>query len=315
MALFAALVYDGAKSAISCKKRIVQTGYPMAMKQANGKKNEKRTAIYDPELMVEAYQFQGVMQAFPNHFHEHYVIGFIERGRRNLKVRGGCVLTAPGDLLLFNPGENHACEAHDGQPLDYRCINIEPGVLAKAAREIFGIDCQPMFAQPVVFHCEFTEELRELHTMILRGERGVRKEERFYFLLEQLLRDYAQAGEREPIAPPRAEVKVVCDYLTMHAQEQVSLDTLGEIAGLSKYHLLRAFTKETGITPYSYLETIRIDRAKALLKQGVSPAEAALAAGFSDQSHFSNAFKRFIGLTPGQYRRVFAENRAEEKSE
>ncbi len=285
------------------------------MGQEKSKKSELRTARYDPELMVEAYQFQGVMQAFPNHFHEHYVIGFIEHGRRNLKVRGNCHLTAPGDLLLFNPGENHACEAHDGQALDYRCINIEPAVMAKVAREIFGIDCQPMFTQPVVFHCEFIEELRELHTMILRGEHGVRKEERFYFLLEQLLRDYASAGEREPIAEPRAEVKAVCDYLAAHADEQVSLDTLGEIAGLSKYHLLRAFTKETGITPYSYLETIRIDRAKALLRQGVAPAEAALAAGFSDQSHFSNAFKRFIGLTPGQYRRVFAENRAQDEEE
>ncbi|HML68026.1 MAG TPA: AraC family transcriptional regulator [Clostridia bacterium] len=287
----------------------------MPMKRANGKTNEKRTAIYDPELMVEAYQFQGVMQAFPNHFHEHYVIGFIERGRRNLKVRGGCLLTAPGDLLLFNPGENHACEAHDDQPLDYRCINIEPGVLARAAQDMFGKEVIPQFEQPVVFRCELTEELRELHTMILRGERGVRKEEKFYFLLEQLLRDYAEAGEREPVTELRAEVKAVCDYLNTHAQEQISLDALGEIAGLSKYHLLRAFTKETGITPYRYLETIRIDQAKALLKQGVSPAEAALSAGFSDQSHFSNAFKRFIGLTPGQYRRVFAGNRAQDKSE
>ncbi len=285
------------------------------MRQENAKKSELRTARYDPELMVEAYQFQGVMQAFPNHFHEHYVIGFIERGRRNLKVRGQCLLTAPGDLLLFNPGENHACEAHDDQPLDYRCINLDPSVMARAVREIFAEEKLPKFTQSVVFHCDLIEELRDLHTMILRGERGVRKEERFYFLLEQLLRDYAQAGGREQTVEPRAEVKAVCDYLSAHAAEQISLDSLSAIAGLSKYHLLRAFTKETGITPYSYLETIRIDRAKTLLRQGTAPAEAALNAGFSDQSHFSNAFKRFIGLTPGQYRRVFAENRAEDKGE
>ncbi|MEN6635656.1 MAG: AraC family transcriptional regulator [Clostridiaceae bacterium] len=285
------------------------------MERSKEKKSELRTARYDPELMVEAYQFQGVMQAFPNHFHEHYVIGFIERGHRNLKVRGTCHLTAPGDLLLFNPGENHACEAHDGQPLDYRCINIEPAVMAKAALEIFGTETQALFQQSVVFHSELIGDLRDLHGMILRGERGVQKEERFYFLLAQLLRDYAQSGEREPAPERRAEVRAVCDYLAVNAAEQISLDKLSEIAGLSKYHLLRAFTKETGITPYSYLETIRIDRAKSLLRQGILPAEAALASGFSDQSHFSNAFKRFIGLTPGQYRRVFAENRAEDKEE
>lgn len=285
------------------------------MEREKDKKSELRTARYDPELMVEAYQFQGVMQAFPNHFHDHYVIGFIERGRRNLKVRGQCLLTAPGDLLLFNPGENHACEAYHNQPLDYRCINIDPGVMAKAAREIFGTETQPVFQQAVVFHSELICDLRELHGMILRGERGVQKEERFYFLLEQLLRDYAEAGEQQPPAELRAEVRAVCEYLSKHATEQISLDLLGEIAGLSKYHLLRAFTKEMGITPYSYLETIRVDRAKTLLRQGIPSAEVALSSGFSDQSHFTNVFKRFIGITPGQYRRVFAEKRDEDKGE
>ncbi|MDD4311243.1 MAG: AraC family transcriptional regulator [Eubacteriales bacterium] len=279
------------------------------------KKSELRTARYDSELMVEAYQFQGVMQAFPNHFHEHYVIGFIERGRRTLTVRGQCLLTAPGDLLLFNPGENHACEAYHNQPLDYRCINIDPDVMAKAAREIFGSQAQPAFTQAVVFHSDLIGDLRELHAMILRAEGGVQKEERFFFLLEQILRDYAAAGELEEVTELRAEVRAVCDYLTAHASEQISLDALSDIAGLSKYHLLRAFTRETGITPYRYLETIRIDHAKTLLRQGVSPAEVALSAGFSDQSHFTNAFKRFIGLTPGLYRHVFVEKRDEDKGE
>lgn len=285
----------------------------MEMKQVT--KGEKRFARYDPELMVEAYQFQGLMQAFPNHFHEHYVIGFIERGNRNLKIRKVCHYIVPGNLLLFNPGENHACESRDEQPLDYRCININPDVMERAAREIFGIACRPRFEQPVVHRSDFIPDLRELHSMIMQGESGVRKEERFYFLLEQLLREYAATGGAEQEEPLRAEIQAVCDYMSANAGEQISLDTLGSIAGLSKYHLLRAFTKETGITPYSYLETLRIDRAKALLRQDISPAEAALSAGFSDQSHFTNAFKRFIGLTPGQYRRVFGGGREQDKGE
>jgi len=282
------------------------------MKQADGKKSELRTARYDPELMVEAYQFQGVMQAFPSHFHEHYVVGFIERGQRNLCCRGERYKTAPGDLLLFNPGENHACEGAADQPLDYRCLNIAPDVMAKAAREIFGEDRLPVFTQSVVFHCELMGELRELHAMILRGEKGVQKEEKFFFLLEQILREYAQV--KAPSQPERrAEVQAVCDYLAAHLDEAVSLDALASLAGLSKYHLLRSFTRETGITPYSYLETLRIDRAKALLKQGETPANVAQETGFSDQSHFSNTFKRLIGLTPGQYRRVFWQERLEDE--
>ena len=285
------------------------------MKQATEKNGELRTARYDAELMVEAYQFRGVMQAFPNHFHEHYVVGFIERGRRNLKVRGECHVTTPGDLLLFNPGDNHACESEDGQPLDYRCINIGRDVMAKAAREIAGITQEPVFARSVVFHCGLTRDLREVHNMILRGEKGVQKEEKFYFLLEQLLRDYAQAGESEPKVEQRAEIRTVCEYLAANYAKNISLDELAKLACLSKYHLLRAFTKETGITPYCYLETIRIDRAKELLKRGNLPADVAQETGFSDQSHFSNAFKYMIGLTPGQFRRVFGSEAEEHEGE
>lgn len=69
--------------------------------------------------------------------------------------------------------------------------------------------------------------------------------------------------------------------------------------------MLRLFAKEKGITPYGYLEMVRINRAKALLESGESPAEAALKTGFSDQSHFTNFFKKFIGLTPKQYGKIF----------
>ena len=43
---------------------------------------ETRTVVYDEELQIEAYRFEGIVQPFPNHFHEHYVIGFVEDGQR-----------------------------------------------------------------------------------------------------------------------------------------------------------------------------------------------------------------------------------------
>lgn len=85
----------------------------------------------------------------------------------------------------------------------------------------------------------------------------------------------------------------------------ISLNRLSSIAGISKYHLLHSFTRQKGISPYSYLETVRISRAKKLLEQGESPLEAAFATGFYDQSHFTNLFKKFIGLTPRQYGGIF----------
>ena len=85
----------------------------------------------------------------------------------------------------------------------------------------------------------------------------------------------------------------------------MTLEELAAVAFMNKYSLLRLFTKTEGITPYRYLETIRIGKAKELLAQDLEPAEVALMTGFSDQSHFSKFFKEVIGLTPGQYRNIF----------
>ncbi len=50
-------------------------------------KQEIRIVKYDPQLKMEAYHFHGIMQKFPNHFHEYYVIGFIEKGQRFLSCK------------------------------------------------------------------------------------------------------------------------------------------------------------------------------------------------------------------------------------
>ena len=56
----------------------------------------------------------------------------------------------------------------------------------------------------------------------------------------------------------------------------IYLDQICHLEGLSKSTLLRAFTKSKGVTPYSYLQNIRIGEAKKLLEQGLPPVEAAL---------------------------------------
>ncbi len=67
-------------------------------------KKEIRTVVYDDELRIEAYRFEGIVQSFPNHFHEHYVIGFVENGERVLSCNHQECTIRKGDVLLFNPG-------------------------------------------------------------------------------------------------------------------------------------------------------------------------------------------------------------------
>lgn len=268
-------------------------------------KQETRLVKYDTELKVEAYHFQGIMQKFPNHFHEYYVIGFIEKGQRLLSCKNKEYTIEPGDLLLFNPRDNHTCEQVDGKTLDYRCINIKPETMRKAVFEITGKEYLPYFIPQVVFHSEFVAVLRELHQMIMDEERDFRKEEIFFFLLEQLIEEYTEQIVPAENAEQSTEVRAICEFLENHYMENITLDDLCKLIGLSKYYLLRTFTKQKGISPYSYLETIRIDKSKKMLEQGILPIDVALQTGFTDQSHFSNFFKKFIGLTPKQYMNIF----------
>lgn len=268
-------------------------------------KKEERTAKFDPELRIEAYHFQGIMQKFPNHFHEYYVIGFIESGQRYLSCKNKEYTITSGDLLLFNPRDNHTCEQIDRKALDYRCINIQPEIMRKTVCEITGIDCLPCFTPQVVHHSELVPLLKELHLMIMQEEKDFRKEEIFFFFLEQLMEEYTEQNMPLPKSEQSMEARAVCEFLEQNYMKNIKLDDLSNLTGLSKYYLLRSFTKQKGITPYSYLETIRIDKAKKLLEQGILPIHAALQTGFADQSHFSNFFKKFIGLTPKQYMGVF----------
>lgn len=148
--------------------------------------------------------------------------------------------------------------------------------------------------------------MRALHEMVMQGTGGFGKEEALLFLLSHLIQSYGKPFDNG-ISECRQELEKACEYMAAHFAERVYLDQICRNAGLSKSTLLRAFTKEKGVTPYRYLETIRINAAKKLLSEGMPPAEAAVRTGFSDQSHFTNYFSRFIGLAPGTYREIFAE--------
>lgn len=267
--------------------------------------NEIRTVYLDSDLNIEAYRFKGIMQKFPAHFHEYYVIGFIEEGQRHLVCKGEEYIINPGDLLLFNPYDTHSCEQIDGKTLDYRCINVKPDVMKKAMLDIHGDESLPCFKQNVLFQSEIVSPLRELHLHVSKDENVFEREELFLYLLEELIQTCSDLTILPAVSETSYEIKAICTYLDEHYAKSVTLNDLSTLTGCSKYHLLRSFTKQKGISPYCYLETIRVNQAKKLLEQGVKPIEVTTLTGFSDQSHLTKFFKRLVGLTPKQYMRIF----------
>jgi len=271
-------------------------------------KKEVRTVRFDINLNIEAYTFKGIMQKFPNHFHEYYVIGFIENGKRYLSCKNKEYTIETGDLILFNPNDNHTCQQIDGRSLDYRCINIQPEIMSEIVYEITGKKYLPYFNQQVIFQSDLISSLSELHLMIMKEEQDFKKEQVLFFLIRQLIEEYTELALSIEISEPSVEIKTICEFLEENYTKNITLDNLSDLTGLSKYYLLRSFTKQKGISLYSYLETVRINKAKKLLEKCIPPIEVALQTGFNDQSHFSNFFKKFIGLTPKQYMNIFKES-------
>lgn len=267
-------------------------------------KKESRIIFYDNQLGIEAYRLTGIVQPFPNHFHDYFVIGIMEGGKRCLSCKNVIYSLEKDNIILFNPNENHSCRQIGNSTLDYRALNIPKEVMLNLTREITGTAYLPGFSQNVVNNDEAACYLRPLHEMIMNGYNDFEKEEFLLLLISLLIQDYGQSFEN-CIPECSEEIEKVCHFIEQHYAEHICLDQICQYAGLSKSTLLRAFTKSKGITPYRYLETIRIGEAKKLLEKGDSPLNAAMKTGFSDQSHFTNYFNSFIGISPGMYRDIF----------
>jgi len=96
-------------------------------------------------------------------------------------------------------------------------------------------------------------------------------------------------------------IETAKEYINANWSMGITLSDLAKITGLSRYYFLRLISHKMGMPPHAYLESVRLIHAKRLIKAGLSLNEIAYATGFSEQSDFTNRFKQYLGVTPGQY--------------
>ncbi len=267
-------------------------------------KKETRTVCFDDDLLIEAVSFEGIVQPFPNHFHDYYVIGLVQRGEREMQCKNQTHNIHSGSILLLEPSDNHGCVQTDGGVFDYISLNVPEKTMNKLTEEITGKNTPLRFSKNVVENDELKKLIITLHSLIFDDCREFEKEETLLLLTENIIKNYGQ-DYLEIVSPYSNDVHRVCSFIEEHYAEHISLAELCVVGNMSKSALLRSFTKYKGITPYRYLQSVRINRAKELLEQGTSPIDTAFLTGFSDQSHFTNAFHTFIGLSPAAYGKIF----------
>ena len=123
-----------------------------------------------------------------------------------------------------------------------------------------------------------------------------------------LLRKYATITPKvheHKVGLPRKQLQKVTDYIHDHLDQDISLDSLSMLTGLSSYHFARMFKLSTSLAPHQYVMQCRIDKAKELLECTNFPiSQIAFEVGYESQSHLTQLFKRYNGVTPTVYRKT-----------
>ena len=100
-------------------------------------------------------------------------------------------------------------------------------------------------------------------------------------------------------------VKYAKKYINNNVYEKILLSEISSDLNISKEHFNRLFKDVEGITPYTYVLNLKIEKAKQLLAKDYDICEVALEVGFFDQSHLNRVFKKHMLTTPKAYKKSF----------
>ncbi|WP_181434577.1 MULTISPECIES: AraC family transcriptional regulator [unclassified Curtobacterium] len=254
-----------------------------------------------PTLGVEGLHARFLTHKYERHTHRSYVFASVEAGAPITATEGASFVTPAGSAMVINPGEEH-----DGRPLNangytYRTLRVDADIVQDVARELGPMTAGAItFSQPVIHDPQVVAALRRVHRTLFDVPDDVEQEIRLVQLIELVLRNQP----RVRIDPPRRSdhrATVARDLMHARFRDRITAREIADAAGLHRVRLNQVFRERYGLPLHAYLNALRLEEARRLLRVGWGAAEAAVAAGFSDQSHLSRRFKGSYGITPGQF--------------
>ena len=209
-----------------------------------------------------------------------------------------------GDIALVPAGAPH--NANWNQDMDFSLLIFDPTLVKRVAYESIDpdrVELVPHFAKPDPLIYQMGVALDN----VLRANPQASKfyaESMSTALVGHLLQHYST---RKPTLEtftggiPKHKLQQAIAYIQDHLADDISLDAIANEVGMSQYHFGRLFKQATGFSPYQYALKCRVERGKELLlHKKLSINEVALEVGFSSQSHFTQSFKKLLGVTPKQ---------------
>ena len=235
-------------------------------------------------------------------FHERYAICACRTAAAAWRYRGKSYFLQDGSVGFMQPGEVHRnTSVH--KPSDFKVLFIDPEVFGAGMDEL-GHRGEPRFRIAQSEDRTLFDSIYRVCERLEHAAPGFEQESAYVECLALLALQIERPPAPEKRSVSKAALRRARSYLLERYDQSVRLDELSRFAGLSRFHLLRAFRQEFGSPPHAFQVAVRIERARALLRRGATALEAGLAVGFADQSHFSRHFKSVYRVTPAEYARA-----------
>src|SRR4051794_33022563 len=243
---------------------------------------------------------------FTPHWHDAYTIPVIVAGAEGYRYGGSDYVAEAGSVPIINPGELHTGSKAVEAGWRYRVLYAPVNFIHELANEVGGKPgAQPWFAPGVIRDADLATRLACAHRLLESGDDALAAEAAMLDALSTLLVRYARTRPAAThVAPDDARVAIMKERLTGDLVEPITLAEVAQAAGLSPFHAARLFTRATGLPPHAWRNQVRLQRALAPLRAGVSVTDVAAVSGFTDQSHFTRHFRRMFGVPPGRWRGV-----------
>ncbi|TJY44483.1 AraC family transcriptional regulator [Cohnella pontilimi] len=254
--------------------------------------------------------FAGHSQTEPGHrmgpqVLNYYLVHTVLEGTGRFRCRDQTYDLRAGDSFFIFPGELHTYQADEDDPWRYRWIAFR-GAHAERWLQTAGISP----AKPVVVEGEEVpaKAAQAIEKRFRSGDWTSGWESEGWLRLA-----FASWGRtNRPSGPPvhhsagasASQVDRAARWLEAQLTQSVSIAEMAKELGYHRTHLSKLFRKDMGMSPVRYLQKIRMERAKLLLREPLTVEQVAASVGYADPLYFSKAFKRWVGRTPTDFRKT-----------
>jgi AraC-like DNA-binding protein len=236
-------------------------------------------------------------QDFPKHFHETFCISLIRNGIEKIELEDGFLYSQANCISITNPYEVHANPVVDRDAkVSFDTLYISGDFLSHLLN---GKDLE--FKNRQIRDPQINSTFIQLLKQLKSGDHS-----QSGLVLKNLiyqLYPHSQTPEREKHSSFQSDyLTELITYIEQNLEDKLYLDELAKIIHLNKFGFSKKFKTLTGMTPMSYVLMKKVFSAKNKISPDCDLTDLAYAYNFTDIAHFSHSFKRYVGISPKEYR-------------